>query len=101
MEDPGLGVSPLEITPIIPASSGGKQPEDSPAYYLECILDFMVSQAPKIHWNAGPEMWAQSIDFLYERFKELYVQKIFPNFEILTDIYTPVLGQFLTLDNEK
>lgn len=94
--DPSWGISPLEITAVLPASSSEKQPDDVTSYFLECMLDFMVSQAPKIHWNDGFQMWAKSIDFLYERFKEFYLPRIFPGFQIYTDIYKPNLGKFFS-----
>lgn len=93
-EEAAMGVAPLEINPIVPVSSTEKQPEDPSSYFLECILDFMVSQSPKIHWNDGPEMWTKCIDFLYERFKEFYLPQLFPNFKVVTDIYKPALGLF-------
>lgn len=69
--DPSFEASPYEITPVLPASSGDRQllPEDPTSYFLELLLDCMVSQAPKIHWNDGSQMWSRSIEFLYEKFK--------------------------------
>lgn len=37
-------VSPIEITPIVPPMSGEQLPEDSTRYYLDCLLEFLVSQ---------------------------------------------------------
>jgi hypothetical protein len=92
--DPSWGITPLEITPVLPANPGEKQPDDLTSYFLECVLDYMVSQAPRIHWKDGAQMWAKSIDFLYERFKEFYLPRIFPAFIVDTDIYKPKLGEF-------
>ncbi|XP_035704350.1 ral GTPase-activating protein subunit alpha-1 isoform X3 [Folsomia candida] len=91
--DPSFEASPYEITPVLPASSGDRQllPEDPTSYFLELLLDCMVSQAPKIHWNDGSQMWSRSIEFLYEKFKELYLPRIFSDFNVTTDIYKPSL----------
>lgn len=93
--DQSWGVGPYEITPVLPISSSERQPEDTTSYFLELLLDCMVSQAPKLHWNEGSQMWAKSIEFLYERFKELYLSRIFHDFQITTDIYKPHLGMYL------
>jgi hypothetical protein len=91
--DPEFGVAPYEITPVLPSSPGERQPDDITSYFLELLLDFMVSQAPKILWNDGSQMWSRSIEFLYERFKELYLPRIFHDFETVTDIFKPHLGK--------
>lgn len=90
--DTSFGASPYEITPVLPASSSDRLPEDPTGFFLELLLDFMVSQAPKIHWNDGIQMWSRSIEFLYEKFKELYLPRIFIDFHVTTDIYKPSLG---------
>lgn len=92
--DISFGVAPYEITPVLPASSNEKLPDDVTPFFLELLLDFTVSQAPKIHWNDGGIMWSRSIEFLYERFKELYLPRIFHDFQVKTDIYKPYLGMF-------
>jgi hypothetical protein len=93
--DSSLGASPYEITPVLPPSSAEKLPEDLTSFFLELLLDYMVSQAPKIHWNEGSTMWSRSIEFLYEKFKELYLPRIFHDFKVTTDIYKPLLGNFI------
>lgn len=90
--DPSIGIAPFEITPVLVASPGERQPEDLSSHFMELLLDFIVSQAPRIHWNEGSPMWAKSIEFLYERFKEYYLPRIFGEFKIFTDIYKPHLG---------
>ncbi|CAL8089966.1 unnamed protein product [Orchesella dallaii] len=89
--DPSMGIAPFEITPVLVASPGERQPEDLSSHFMELLLDFMVSQAPRIHWNEGSPMWGKSIEFLYERFKEYYLPRIFGEFKIITDIYKPNL----------
>lgn len=128
--DPSMGIAPFEITPVLVASPGERQPEDLSSHFMELLLDFMVSQgtlweilpliviitrkihnenssnshnsffftaAPRIHWNEGSPMWGKSIEFLYERFKEYYLPRIFGDFKIYTDIYKPYLGESVRL----
>jgi len=84
----------LEITPVLPAHVGERQPDDISTFFMECLLDYMVSQAPKIQWNDGSPMWPKSIDFLYERFKEFYIPVLFADFKVTTDIYKPHAGTY-------
>lgn len=92
--DSSLGIAAFEITPVMPTTSGERLPDDATSFFLEWLLDCMVSQVPKIHWNDGSVMWSRSIEFLYERFRELYLPRIFQDFKVNTDIYKPHLGQF-------
>jgi len=37
-------VNPVEIQPLLPPQSGEKQPDDSMRFFLDALLEFVVSQ---------------------------------------------------------
>lgn len=83
---------PVEIAPILPAAVGEKQPEDLPKFFLDVLLNSMVTQVSRIEWrdkNAGRHQ--RCFNFLFEKFKKSYLLNIFPDFCWKTSLYKPVL----------
>ncbi|XP_065226643.1 ral GTPase-activating protein subunit alpha-1 isoform X2 [Planococcus citri] len=85
-------VSPAEILPVYPPPSGEKPPEDAMKFFLESLLDCMVTQVPRIKWN---DLWNdrrnKCFTFLFEKFKKYYLPVIFRDYSDKTNIYDPVL----------
>ncbi|XP_063231262.1 LOW QUALITY PROTEIN: ral GTPase-activating protein subunit alpha-1 [Bacillus rossius redtenbacheri] len=85
-------VNPVEIQPLLPPQSGEKPPEeDVSRYFLEALLEFMVTQVVKIEWRDKVGKQGKCFNFLFEKFKQYYLPHIFPQFSHATSIYKPVL----------
>ncbi|XP_059157319.1 ral GTPase-activating protein subunit alpha-1-like isoform X3 [Physella acuta] len=76
-----------EITAILP-SQAEKTPDNITKYFLDSLLNFMVSEVIKIEWM-NKEMREQSFDFLFSKFKAKYLHWLLPDF-VHRDIYDPV-----------
>ncbi|KAI5706364.1 hypothetical protein M8J75_007340 [Diaphorina citri] len=88
--DPNQGpVSPAEILPVYPPQSGDKPPDDSMRFYLETLLEAIVTQIVKIEWKDKQYSQYKSFMFLFDKFKLYYQHLIFPHFSNKTDIYLP------------
>ncbi|XP_025103645.1 ral GTPase-activating protein subunit alpha-1-like isoform X4 [Pomacea canaliculata] len=77
-----------EITPILPSTSE-KPPENTTKYFLDHLLNYMVSEVIKIEWM-NKEMREISFTFLFNKFKSKYLTWLLPEFHA-RDIYEPVL----------
>ncbi|XP_070180609.1 ral GTPase-activating protein subunit alpha-1-like isoform X3 [Littorina saxatilis] len=77
-----------EITPILPSSSE-KMPDNLTKYFLDHLLNYMVSEVIKIEWM-NKEMREISFTFLFNKFKTKYLLWLLPDFHA-RDIYEPVL----------
>lgn len=84
-------VSLVEIQPVYPSPSGEKQPEDLTRFFLDSLLEFMVTQVSRIEWKEKFYKQHRCFTFLFERFKEYYLPHIFPNFSKNTDLFKPYL----------
>ncbi|GFG28404.1 hypothetical protein Cfor_11332, partial [Coptotermes formosanus] len=84
-------VNPVEIQPLLPPQSGEKQPDDSMRFFLDALLEFVVSQVTKIEWRDRLCKQQKCFVFLFERFKQYYLPHIFPQFSFATSLYKPVL----------
>jgi hypothetical protein len=45
-------VNAVEIQPLLPPQSGEKQPDDPMRYFLDALLEFLVSQVSKHKTNS-------------------------------------------------
>ncbi|KAL8608299.1 hypothetical protein ACOMHN_042166 [Nucella lapillus] len=77
-----------EITPILPSTSE-KMPDNITKYFLDHLLNYMVSEVIKIEWM-NKEMREVSFTFLFNKFKSKYLLWLLPDFHA-RDIYEPVL----------
>lgn len=84
-------VCSFEIQPVYPTPSGEKQPDDPTRYFLEALLEFMVTQVSRIEWRDKFYKQHRCFNFLFERFKEYYLPHIFPNFSKNTNLFKPYL----------
>ncbi|XP_054712928.1 LOW QUALITY PROTEIN: ral GTPase-activating protein subunit alpha-1-like [Uloborus diversus] len=85
-------VCPIEINPLLPPLSGEQLPDDSTRYYLDSVLEFMVSQVCKVEWRDKSEArFLRSFNFLFEKFKKHYLPHLFPEFSSTTNLFAPSL----------
>ncbi|GIY68478.1 hypothetical protein CDAR_112172 [Caerostris darwini] len=85
-------VCPIEIMPILPPLSGEQLPDDCTRFYLDCLLEYMVSQVCKVEWKEKSEIrYLKCFQFLFEKFKKHYLPHIFPGFSCTTNLFAPVL----------
>ncbi|XP_071509719.1 ral GTPase-activating protein subunit alpha-1-like [Diadema antillarum] len=80
----------VEINPIVPAQPGEKSSENLTKLLLERLLEYTVTQVPRIEWN-DPSKKDDSFIFLLENFKRFYLPHIFPEFLHSTSLYSPIL----------
>ncbi|XP_056423617.1 ral GTPase-activating protein subunit alpha-2 isoform X2 [Hyla sarda] len=83
-------VYPEEITPLIPAVSGEKSPDDPSCFFLQMLLKYMVIQAASLSWR-NKENQDTGFKFLFNLFRKYYLNHLFPSFTKLTNLYKPVL----------
>nr|DBA27024.1 TPA: hypothetical protein GDO54_011206 [Pyxicephalus adspersus] len=83
-------VFPEEITPLLPAVSGEKTPEEPSCYFLQMLLKYMVIQAASLSWR-NKENQDTGFKFLFSLFRKYYLHHLFPSFTKLTNLYKPVL----------
>ncbi|GFO04867.1 ral GTPase-activating protein subunit alpha-1, partial [Plakobranchus ocellatus] len=76
-----------EITAILPSQSE-KIPENITKFFLDSVLNYMVSEVIKIEWM-NKEMREQSFEFLFTKFKAKYLLWLLPDF-VYRDVYDPV-----------
>lgn len=86
-------VTPSELLPILPPSSGEKQPENPSKFYLEALLEYMVHTVVKLEWQDKSAFHHRCFNFLLEKFKIYYLPKICPHFCRETSLYKPNLGK--------
>ncbi|XP_021917093.1 ral GTPase-activating protein subunit alpha-1 isoform X3 [Zootermopsis nevadensis] len=84
-------VNAVEIQPLLPPQSGEKQPDDPMRFFLDSVLEFIVSQVTKVEWRDRLCRQHKCFMFLFERFKQYYLPHIFPQFSFATSLYKPVL----------
>ncbi|NWJ00903.1 RGPA2 protein, partial [Crypturellus undulatus] len=83
-------IYPEEITPLLPAVSGEKIPEDQTCFFLQLLLKYMVIQAASLEWK-NKENQDTGFKFLFTLFRKYYLPHLFPSFMKLTNLYKPVL----------
>lgn len=92
-------VTPTELLPILPPSSGEKAPDHLSKFYLEALLEYMVHTVVKLEWQDKTAYYHRCFSFLLEKFKLYYLPKICPNFDFDTSLYKPNLGMLKYLKN--
>ena len=101
-QDPNhdIGVACLEINPLIQMGDSERPKEDPTKFYIEIILEFMVTQAKALSWKdhvRGPG----GFTFLWDMFKEFYLPHMFKNIENLAfdfDLYGVTDGKLGGMD---
>ncbi|KAM4693157.1 ral GTPase-activating protein subunit alpha-2 [Discoglossus pictus] len=83
-------VYPEEITPLLPAVSGEKVPDDPSCFFLQILLKYMVLQAASLSWR-NKDNQDTGFKFLFNIFRKYYLHHLFPSFTKLTNLYKPVL----------
>nr|XP_018896706.1 PREDICTED: ral GTPase-activating protein subunit alpha-1 isoform X1 [Bemisia tabaci] len=84
-------VTDVEVTPIFPPQSGEKQPDDPMRFFLEALLEYMVTQICRIEWKDKFYRQFKCFTFLLDKFKQYYQPLIFPEFLHTTSVYKPIL----------
>ncbi|XP_042904592.1 ral GTPase-activating protein subunit alpha-1 [Parasteatoda tepidariorum] len=85
-------VCPIEIAPLLPPLSGEQLPDDSTRFYLDCLLEYMVSQVCKVEWRDRSEIrYLKCFHFLFEKFKKHYLPHLFPGFSCISNLFSPSL----------
>lgn len=86
-------VRPPEVTPLLPPASNERTTAPDPRDGLEVLLDGMYRATGGLRWRhtAPQQKHMESFAFLLQRFKEVYLPLICPNFDYFTSIYEPKL----------
>lgn len=81
-----------EATPLLPPASNERTAAPDPRDGLEVLLDGMLRATGVLRWrDTTPQRHMRSFAFLLQRFKEVYLPLICPNFDYFTSIYEPKL----------
>lgn len=88
-----MAVNSAEVLPILPPSSGEKQPEQLSRLFFDTLLDCMVYTVVRLEWHDKTSRHHRCFNFMLERFKLQYLPKICPNFCFGTSLYRPDLGE--------
>lgn len=80
-DSPQLPIKLCNVDPLVAMSANEQLPTDETSFYLECLLHFMVTQTTKPCWSHEeiPVNYEYSFSFLFNMFKKIYMQSIFPN----------------------
>lgn len=73
------------IDPLVPMSANEQLPSDETYFYLDNLLQFMVTQTTKPYWKTPEEARKNqelSFSFIFNMFKKVYLQPLFPNFDL-------------------
>lgn len=85
-------VRPPEATPLLPLASNERTTAPDPRDGLEVLLDGMLKATGGLRWrDNAPQRHMRSFAFLLQRFKEVYLPLICPNFDFFTSVYEPKL----------
>ncbi|CAG2174785.1 unnamed protein product, partial [Oppiella nova] len=82
-------VQSCPVEPFVPMFMLESQPHDITCYYLQCLMDHMITQSTKIHWKEHKDVkQMKCFEFLWQKFYKTYLSHIFPN---LTEVslYNP------------
>lgn len=81
-----------EATPLLPPASNERTAAPDPRDGLEVLLDGMLRATGGLRWrDSSPQRHMRSFAFLLQRFKDVYLPMICPNFDYFTSIYEPKL----------
>ncbi|XP_043246445.1 ral GTPase-activating protein subunit alpha-1-like [Amphibalanus amphitrite] len=84
-------VGPVDVVPILPPQGSEKTPDDLTRFFLECLMDNMVTQLTRIEWKDKANH-VRCFNFLFDNFKQFYLPHIFPDFNWHTNLYKPALS---------
>lgn len=106
------GIHAAEISCLVPRQSGEKFPDDPTKYFLDALLEFMVAKVGRLvsgrllvvescilqcnflKWR-NPDENMSSFSYLWDLFKQHYLNRIFPDFNFETNVYNPIFGNFI------
>ncbi|XP_037086533.1 ral GTPase-activating protein subunit alpha-1-like [Pollicipes pollicipes] len=83
-------VGPVDVAPILPPQGVEKASDDLTRFFLECLMDNMVTQLTRIEWK-DKAYHVRCFNFLFDNFKQFYLPHIFPDFNWHTNLYRPTL----------
>lgn len=78
-----LPIKLCSIDPLVPKGPNEQLPNDETSFYLDSLLQFMVTQITKPFWGSPDEARKNqelSFSFMFSMFKKMYLQHLFPNF---------------------
>ena len=99
-EDDDTGITTVEVLPLIPMGDDERQITDQTRYYIEVVLEFMVTQARALSWK-DPVRGPGGFTFLWDLFKEFYLPHMFQNIESMSfefDLYCLADGKTQAID---
>lgn len=75
------------IEPIMPVLPNEQVPSDETSFYLDSLLQFMVTQLTKPYWVSSEEVTTNRelcFSYLINMFKKIYLPHLFPGFSMAT-----------------
>lgn len=83
-------VQSAEITPLLPPSSSERTAAPDPKDGLEILLECMVQSSGCLKWRENcPQKHIRCFNFLLQRFREVYLPVLCPNFDHSMSVYEP------------
>ncbi|CAM1331539.1 RALGAPA2 (predicted) [Pycnogonum litorale] len=84
-------VLPFDSSCLLPPQPGERSPDNVTTFYLETLMELMISQVTKIEWrDKGTFRQQWCFQFLFDKFKKYYMPHIFPRFDITLNLYRPL-----------
>lgn len=80
---PQLPIKLSSIEPLVPRSQSDQTPSNESSFYLDTLLQCMVTQTTKPSWPSPEESRRNQelgFSFIFSMFKEVYLEHLFPNF---------------------
>lgn len=80
---PQLPIKLCSIDPLVPMTANEQLPSDETSFYLDSLLQSMVTQTTKPFWSNPDEARKNQelgFSFMFTMFKKIYLQHLFPNF---------------------
>lgn len=87
-KQPQLSMKLCSIEPLVPRPPNEQLPNDEPSFYLDNLLQYMVTQTTKPFWTSPDEARKNQelgFSFVFSMFKKIYLQHLFPNFSTFQD----------------
>lgn len=81
---PQLPVKLCSIDPLVARSTNELLPNDETSYYLDSLLQFMVTEITRPYWEIPEDSHRNqelSFAFMFNMFKQIYLKNLFPNFD--------------------
>ena len=85
-------ITPVPILPIVPPTPYDRTEEnrDLIRIFVTTVLETMVGHACSIKWKDA-ELEKRSFPFMWDMWKKYYVQMLFTDLDLNTDLYNPIL----------